>query len=75
MKQVEKNIYQRGECSFQVKMMLAGHSVNHNFDTLPEARAFRDQKSFVRTIDPDAEKIFASRVKKADVRSLTLAKV
>jgi hypothetical protein len=56
MEKVEKNIYQRGECSFQVKMMLAGHSVNQNFDTLLEARAFRDQKSFVRAIDPDAKK-------------------
>ena len=75
MKKDEKNIYQRGEYSFQVKMMLAGSSVNEQFDTLPEARAFRDLKSVCRTIDPDAKKIFASRDKKADVRSLTLAKV
>ena len=75
MKQIEKNIYQRGECSFQVKMMLAGNSVNETFDSLLEARAFRDQKSVCRAIDPDAKKIFASRVKKADVKAQTLKKI
>ena len=75
MKQIEKNIYQRGECSFQVKMMFAGSSINETFDSLIGARAYRDQKSVCRAIDPDAKKIFASRLKRSLIKSTTLKSV
>ena len=42
MEKADKNIYQYGKYSFQVKMMVAGHQVSKVFDTLDEARTWRD---------------------------------
>gem|GEM_PF-5925188 len=42
-KRIEKGIYQEGEYSFRVRMMISGSKVDKTFDTLPEARIFRDR--------------------------------
>jgi integrase len=73
-KKVEKSITQRGDCSFQVRMMAGGHRITETFDTLNEARAFRDTKSVAKALDPDFKKVVASRVKKKEAASFTLAK-
>lgn len=73
MVRVDKNIYQRGPHSFLVRKMLNGHQVSETFDTLAEARAYRDMKNVARAVDPDAHKILAARVKKRDAAQFTLA--
>lgn len=73
-KKVEKSITQRGDCSFQVRMMAGGHRITETFDTLNEARAFRDTKSVAKALDPDFKKVVASRVKKQEAASFTLSK-
>ncbi|WP_202943201.1 integrase [Thiobacillus denitrificans] len=69
---VEKNIYRRGEYSYQVKMMFGGHAVVETFDTLPEARAFRDSKKAASVIDPDFKRVLESRIKKTEAASSSL---
>lgn len=71
---VEKGIYKRGEYSFQVKMMVSGHRITETFDTLNEARAFRDSKSVAKALDPDYKRVLSSRVKKQEAASFTLTK-
>ncbi len=73
-KKVDKSITQRGEFSFQVRMMAGGHRITETFDTLNEARAFRDTKSVAKALDPDFKKVVASRVKKQEAASFTLSK-
>lgn len=73
-KRVEKGITQRGECSFQVRMMAGGHRVTETFDTLQEARAFRDSKNVAKALDPDFKKVIAARIKKQEASGFTLAK-
>lgn len=72
-KQVEKNIYQRGPDSFQVKMRISGHNIIETFDTLDEARAFRDLKRVAKALDPDFKRVLESRVKKKEADQFTLA--
>jgi len=74
MKRVDKGIYERGPDSYQVKLTINGCSVSGTFSTLAEARAYRDSKRAAVALDPDAKRVLASRVKKADVKALTLAK-
>lgn len=68
----EKNIYKRGECSYQVKMMIGGHTIVETFDTLPEARAFRDSKKAASVLDPDFKRVLESRIKKTEAASSSL---
>ncbi|MBI2275725.1 MAG: site-specific integrase [Dechloromonas sp.] len=74
MKRIEKGIYERGPCSFQVKMMVDGFSLSGTFDTLVEARAFRDLKRADVALDPDAKRVLESRVKRSEIKALTLSK-
>lgn len=74
MKRVDKGIYERGPASFQVKMLVSGFPVSGTFDTLAEARAFRDSKRAAIALDPDARRVYESRVKKAEVRAMSLSK-
>lgn len=74
MKRVDKGIYERGADSYQVKLTINGFAVSGTFSTLAEARAYRDSKRAAVALDPDAKRVLASRVKKADVKALTLAK-
>jgi len=63
MKKVEKGIYQRGLYSFQVKMMIAGHKLDKTFDTLSEARVFRDGHRMSQALDVHESAIIESRIK------------
>lgn len=68
----EKNIYKRGEYSYQVKMMIGSHPISETFDTLPEARAFRDSKKAASVLDPDFKRVLESRIKKTEAASSNL---
>lgn len=72
---VDKNIYRRGKCSYQVKMMVGGHKISQVCDTLEEARAFRDSKRVANSLDPDYKRVLESRVKKSEAVSYTLGKL
>ncbi len=72
-KRVEKNIYQLGSMSFQVKMMVAGMKVSKVLDTIDDARLFRDQHRVAAALDPLESKIFESRIKKAAAKNFTFA--
>lgn len=74
MKRVDKGIYERGPDSYQVKLTINGFAVSGTFSTLAEARAYRDSKRAAVALDPDAKRVLASRVKKADIKAMTLAK-
>jgi integrase len=74
MKRVDKGIYQRGPDSFQVKLTINGFAVSCTRPTLAEARAYRDSKLASVALDPDAKRVLESRIKKADVKAMTLAK-
>lgn len=73
MGKVDKNIYQYGEYSFQVKMMVAGHKVSKVFDTLDEARTWRDLQRAGSSLDVDEKRIFEARVNKREARTFTVA--
>ncbi|MFA6121582.1 MAG: site-specific integrase [Sideroxydans sp.] len=73
MKKVEKNIYQIGKYSFQVKMMVAGQKISKVWDTLDEARTFRDSHSVSASLDVHESAIFVSRNKKRAAKNFTLA--
>lgn len=70
---VDKGIYQRGPLSFQVRLMIDGHSISGTFNTLEEARAFRNAKKAALALDPEAKRVFESRVKKEEIKTATLA--
>jgi integrase len=72
MKKVDKNIYQYGEYSFQVKMMVAGHQVSQVFDFLDEAKTWRDLQRAGSSLDVDEKRIFEARAKKRESRSYTV---
>lgn len=71
--QVDKNIYQRGEYSFQVKMMVGGHKLDKTFDTLSEARTYRDLERGKAALDHTEGMIYEARAKKREVRSYTFS--
>lgn len=72
MKKVDKNIYQYGEFSFQVKMMVAGHRVSRVFDFLDEARTWRDLQRASSSLDLDEKRIFEARANKREARTFTV---
>ncbi len=72
MERVDKNIYQYGEYSFQVKMMIAGHQVSKVFDTLDEARTWRDLQRAGSSLDLDEKRIFEARANKREARTFTV---
>lgn len=72
---VERGIYQRGPCSFQVKLMVDGHLITGTFDTLAEARAYRNSKRASLALDPDAQRVLESRIKRHEVKAATLSKI
>lgn len=61
---VEKNIYKRGEFSFQVKMKVGTHWVTETLDTLEQARDFRDSKRIAKNNDADYKRIVGSKLSK-----------
>ena len=72
MEKADKNIYQYGEYSFQVKMMVAGHQVSKVFDTLDEARTWRDLQRAGSSLDMDEKRIFEARANKRAARTFTV---
>lgn len=50
-------------------MMVGGHRITETFDTLKEARAFRDSKNVANALDPDFKKVVASRITKQEAAS------
>ncbi len=71
----EKGIYQRGPYSFQVKLMVDGHLITGTFDSLEEARAYRNSKRAALALDPDAQRVLDARVKRHEVKAATLSLV
>lgn len=70
---VEKNITQRcGGYSFRVRMTVLGVRIDETFDTLDEARAFRDRKKADLALDPTAKLVIQSREAKREATRLTL---
>lgn len=71
-KKVERGIYRRGEYSFQVKMMVGGHTITETFDSVEDARAYRDSKRVAKSLDPDFKRVLESKINKRDAASFTL---
>ncbi|MDD5297970.1 MAG: site-specific integrase [Rhodocyclaceae bacterium] len=70
---VEKNITQRcGGFSYRVRMTVSGIRIDENFDTLEEARAFRNRKRADLALDPTAKLVLQSREIKREAARLTL---
>jgi hypothetical protein len=67
--QVDKNIYQRGEYSYQVKMMIGGHKINKTLDSLAEAQTYRDLERGGAALDHTEGAIYQARVKKRESKS------
>lgn len=71
-KKVDKNILQMGVVSFRVRMMNAGHKIDKTFDSLSEAQIYRDLVKSNSALDVHEERIFKSRVAKAEAKAFTL---
>ena len=70
---VEKNITQRcGGFSYRVRMTVSGSRIDENFDSIEEARAFRDRKRADLALDPTAKLVLQSRGAMREASSLTL---
>jgi integrase len=70
---VEKNITQRCDgFSFRVRMTVSGMRIDENFDSLDEARAFRDRKRADLALDPTSRLVLQSRETKREAVRLTL---
>jgi len=55
--------------------MVDGHRIVGTFDSLEEARAFRDAKRAALTLDPDAKRLLETRAKRSDVKAATLSTI
>lgn len=72
---VEKNIYMRyGGESFQVKMSHGDHKINKTFDTLDQARAFRDGINYRSATDVISQSIYKSVLDRQKAAAFTLNK-
>jgi integrase len=69
--QVDKNIYKRGEYSYQVKMMIGGHKIDKTLDTLAEAQTYRDLERGGAALDHTEGAIYAARAKKRESKTYT----
>ena len=70
---VERGITQRGEWSFRVKIMRGGNLIDKTFDTLDEARVFRNLTLANAALDANEQATFEARAKKVENKSFTLA--
>lgn len=72
---IEKNIYMRyGGESFQVKMSHGDHKINKTFDTLEQARAFRDGINYRSATDVVSQAIYKSVIDRQKAAAFTLGK-
>lgn len=70
---VDRNITQRcGGFAFRVRMCVSGVRINETFETLEEARAFRDRKRADLALDPAAKLVLQGRESKREAVKLTL---
>jgi integrase len=53
--------------------MVDGHKILGTFDSLDEARAFRNAKRASLALDPDAKRLLETRAKRDDVKAATLS--
>ena len=70
---VDTCIVQQGEMSFRVKIMRGGNLVDKSFDTLAEAKIFRDLTLANAALDPNEQATFEARAKKVETKTFTLA--
>ena len=59
--------------SFRVKLMRGGHLIDKSFDTLADARIFRDLTLANSALDPNEEATFAASAKKVENKSYTFS--
>lgn len=71
MKKIEKNIYQLGPYSFQVKMMVSGMKLSKVMDTLDDARNYRDGHKLSAALDVHETAVIESRLKKRESKNYT----
>jgi integrase len=70
---VEKNITARCDgYSYRVRMMLGGIRINETFDTLREARAYRDRIRADSTTDPTHRLVLEAKQRKEEAANTTL---
>lgn len=74
-KRIEKNIFQRGPYSYQVKLKVGKSWISETFDTLREAQDFRDSKRIAKNHDADYRRIVGSRRAKRKQDRETLAEM
>ncbi|WP_340530197.1 site-specific integrase [Cupriavidus necator] len=55
--------------------MVDGHLITGTFDSLEEARAYRNSKRAALALDPDAQRVLDARVKRHEVKAATLSLV
>lgn len=70
---VDRGIVQRGECSFRVKVMRSGNLIDKSFDTLAEARIFRDLTLANAALDPNEQATFEARAKRVETKTFSFA--
>ncbi len=66
---VDKNIYRISDCSFQVKMEVAGMKISKVLDSLSEAQTFRDGHKVSASLDVHESALFESRIKKREAKN------
>lgn len=67
MRRLEPNIYSRGPYQYQVKVRLGRAWLTATFETIAQARAWRDSKRYRRHVDPDAQAVLAARRRSTQV--------
>lgn len=73
LKKIEKNITQIGPHSYRVRIMVAGNLASKVWDTIQEARIWRDQHLASAALDVHESTIIESRIKKSSSRSFTFS--
>jgi len=68
IQRVDRSIYKRGADSWQVKIGVCGAWITATFSSLAEARAYRDSKKAVLTLDPEARRVIEARTKRNEVK-------
>lgn len=68
-KKIEKNIIQRGKFSFLVRLMIHGKTIDETFDTIDDARIFREKHLHSAALDVHEASIIDSRIKKQQAKS------
>lgn len=71
---IERNITVRCDgFSYRVRLTMSGARINETFDTLQDARAYRDRMRADATTDPTHRLVLEAKQKKSDSAKTTLA--